>query len=43
LFPASSIWNTRVDALRVPASAFEAVDVSACIVDVDSAEADCPA
>jgi hypothetical protein len=26
----------------VPASAFQAVDVSGCMVDTDSAEADCP-
>jgi hypothetical protein len=35
--------NQLLDQLKtVPASAFEAVDVSACMVDVDSAEADCP-
>jgi hypothetical protein len=36
--------NGLLDQLKtVPASAFEAVDVSGCIVDPDSAEADCPA
>ena len=35
--------NQLLDQLKtVPASAFEAVDVSACMVDVDSGEADCP-
>ncbi len=35
--------NHLLDQLKtVPASAFEAVDVSACMVDVDSGEADCP-
>jgi hypothetical protein len=35
--------NTLLDELKsVPASAFEAVDESACIVDPNSAEADCP-
>ena len=35
--------NNLLDQLKtVPASAFEAVDVSGCIVDVDSGEADCP-
>ena len=35
--------NTLLDQLKtVPASAFEAVDVSGCMVDVDSGEADCP-
>ncbi|MCI0634380.1 MAG: hypothetical protein L0206_10775 [Actinobacteria bacterium] len=34
--------NNLLDQLKtVPASAFEAVDVSGCIVDVDSGEADC--
>jgi hypothetical protein len=36
--------NPLLDELKsVPASAFEAVDESACVVDQDSAEADCPA
>jgi hypothetical protein len=36
--------NDLLDQLKtVPASAFEAVDVSACMVDVDSGKADCPA
>ena len=37
-------WTNRLlDQLKtVPASAFEAVDVSACMVDVDSGRADCP-
>ena len=36
--------NHLLDELKiVPASAFEAVDVSGCMVDVDSGEADCPA
>ena len=35
--------NHLLDQLKtVPASAFEAVDVSRCMVDADSAEADCP-
>ena len=35
--------NGLLDQLKsVPASAFEAVDVSACMVDADSGEADCP-
>jgi len=35
--------NHLLDQLKsVPASAFEAVDVSACTVDVDSGRADCP-
>jgi hypothetical protein len=35
--------NNLLDQLKtVPASAFEAVDVSGCMVDVDSGEADCP-
>jgi hypothetical protein len=38
-------WRNQLhDQLEtVPASAFEVVDVSACIVDVESAKADCPA
>ena len=37
-------WTNRLlDQLKtVPASAFEAVDASACMVDVDSGRADCP-
>jgi hypothetical protein len=36
--------NDLLDQLKtVPASAFEAVDVSACMVDFDSGKADCPA
>ena len=36
--------NHLLDQLKtVPASAFEAVDVSGCMVDVDSGKADCPA
>jgi hypothetical protein len=37
-------WSNRLlDQLKtVPASAFEAVDASTCIVDVDSGRADCP-
>jgi hypothetical protein len=36
--------NQLLDQLKtVPASAFEAVDVSGCMVDVDSGKADCPA
>jgi hypothetical protein len=37
-------WKSRLlDELKsVPASGFEAVDVSACMVDADSAQADCP-
>ena len=37
-------WRNRLlDQLkRVPASAFEAVDVSGCMVDADSGRADCP-
>jgi hypothetical protein len=36
--------NHLLDQLKtVPASAFEAVDVSACMVDPDSGRADCPA
>jgi hypothetical protein len=36
--------NGLLDQLKsVPASAFEAVDLSGCMVDADSAEADCPA
>jgi hypothetical protein len=36
--------NGLLDQLKsVPASAFEAVDESACMVDADSAKADCPA
>lgn len=40
-----SSWTNRLlDQLKsVPASAFEAVDVSSCRVDPDSGEADCPA
>jgi hypothetical protein len=35
--------NSLLDQLKtVPASAFEAVDVSACMVHEDSAKADCP-
>jgi len=35
--------NHLLDQLKtVPASAFEAVDVSGCMVDADSAKADCP-
>ena len=35
--------NGLLDQLKsVPASAFEAVDVGACMVDADSGEADCP-
>jgi hypothetical protein len=35
--------NNLLDQLKtVPASAFEAVDVSACMVEADSGEADCP-
>jgi hypothetical protein len=35
--------NQLLDQLKtVPASAFEAVDVSGCMVESDSAEADCP-
>jgi hypothetical protein len=35
--------NGLLDQLKsVPASAFEAVDVSGCIVDADSGEANCP-
>jgi hypothetical protein len=35
--------NALLDELKsVPASAFEAVDESACMVDRDSARADCP-
>ena len=39
-----SSWSNRLlDQLKtIPASAFEAVDESACIVDPDSAEAACP-
>lgn len=36
--------NQLLDQLKtVPASAFEAVDVSSCLVDADSGKADCPA
>jgi hypothetical protein len=36
--------NHLLDQLEtVPASAFEAVDVSGCMVDADSGKADCPA
>ena len=36
--------NHLLDQLKtVPASAFEAVDVSSCMVDADSGQADCPA
>jgi hypothetical protein len=36
--------NHLLDQLKtVPASAFEAVDVSGCMVDPDSGQADCPA
>jgi hypothetical protein len=35
--------NALLDELKsVPASAFEAVDESSCMVDADSGEADCP-
>jgi hypothetical protein len=35
--------NGLLDQLKsVPASAFEAVDATACMVDRDSAQADCP-
>ena len=35
--------NALLDQLKaVPASAFEAVDVSTCMVDPDSAQASCP-
>ena len=35
--------NALLDQLKtVPASAFEAVDVSSCMVDPDSAQASCP-
>jgi len=35
--------NALLDQLKsVPASAFEAVDVSGCVVDPDSGRADCP-